>query len=188
MDKSWVSLLRSYKSILLVSILVIVSFAVSYAYFRSLNPLNVTRAKTISWPLEFYIELNKTTFVQHENVSILVGLRNASNETVNATWFQNSVSHSQWMFFDFFVMDENGTAVFSYYGTHGRTDGTWERTLTPGQQLTVIYPWSTRDLGDALVPKGNYFVKALTRQIRLTVGNNSTFITLETPTISIVIS
>ena len=92
------------------------------------------------------------------------------------------------MFFDFFVMDENGTAVFSYYGTHGRTDGTWERTLTPGQQLIVTFSWLTEDNHFALVPKGDYFVRASTRNFKLALASNSTNITLETPTISIVIS
>lgn len=159
----------------------------AYSYYVKLQTQAGPRVSVLSPPLEFWIELDKAAFLQGENVSIRVGLRNASNETVNATWFQNSVSNRQWVFFDFSVMDENGTVVFSYYGTHGRTDGTWERTLTPRQQLIVTFSWLTEDENYALVPKGDYSVRASTRNFELALGSNSTYITLETPTISIAV-
>ena len=184
-DNPRVSFLRIHRAILLVSTLLVAAVAVS-VYFGSFKP-RATRASIVSSPLEFSIELNKTTFLQGENVSALVGLKNTGNETIDIMWGSYSVENGQCMYFDFSVADENNTVVYDWYYIHGRAAAVRHKTLMPGEQLIVVYPWFTRDLNDVLVPKGNYFVKALTRPIWLTVGNSSTSLALETPTISITI-
>jgi len=176
---------RIHRPILLVSVLLVASIAVS-VYFGSFKP-RATRASIVSSPLEFSIELNKTDFQQGENVSMLVGLKNTSNETIDIEWSSYNVENGQRMYFDFSVTDENNTVVYDWYYIHGRAAAVKHKTLMPEEQLIVVYPWFTRDLNDVLVPKGNYFVKALTRPIDLTVGNSSTSLALETPTISIAI-
>jgi hypothetical protein len=182
-------LLHPKRVLLLASVLVSILIVVgAYAYYAGLETKAGPRVSVLSPPLEFWIQLDKTTFLQGENVSMLVGLKNTGNETIDIMWGSYNVENGQCMYFDFSVIDENNTVVYAWYRMHGRAGAVKHKTLMPGEQLIVIYPWFTSDLNDVLVPKGNYFMKALTRPIRLTVGNSSTSIALETPTISIEVS
>ena len=80
-NNSWVSLLRSHKSILLVSVLLIASFAIS-VYFASLPPRTGPQVSITSFPVELSFGLDKTEYASGENITIEFYVRNISNATL----------------------------------------------------------------------------------------------------------
>ncbi len=80
-ESRWVLLLRSHKSILLVSVLLIASFAMS-VYFAFLPPRTGPQVSITSFPVELSFGLDKTEYVSGENVTIEFYVRNISNATL----------------------------------------------------------------------------------------------------------
>ncbi len=80
-NNSWVLLLGSHKSILLVSVLLIASFAIS-VYFASLPPRTGPQVSVTSFPVELSFGLDKTEYVSGENITIEFYVRNISNATL----------------------------------------------------------------------------------------------------------
>jgi hypothetical protein len=179
------------RRILVITLLVIVVLcAGTYAYWTFLPPQQGPRAATLSSPLELSIQLDKCEYQQGENVTITISLKNVGNETITVSWPSYSCSDGVDMYFDFIVMDGNGTKVSQWYYGRGLLASVLTRTLDPGQQLTNVYTWM-QDTGwpdFAQVPKGTYSVKGLSRGFDLTVGTQLTSMELETPTITFIIT
>lgn len=190
MNNPWVSLLRSHKSIVLVLIFVVASFAVSYAYFRSLIPLKITRAKTVSWPLEFSIELDKTDFERGENVSVRVSLKNISNRTVTLKWGKYYSPADQTICFDFHVFDVNNSLIYRWSQLQGALLSWKTIVLNASQQWTNYFCWYQQfDYPQDLVkvPAGIYSIVGLTNGAGLTTDNETRGVELETPSLTFTI-
>ena len=174
-----------------VLILAVVSGVAAYAYLQLLKPQAGPRATITSPPIEFSMEMDKTEFTQGENVTIRLSLKNIGNETIGLRWADFYPYMDEVMYFDFIIADENNTQVYQWTREHGSLQAVLIRTLNHSEQLISIYPWYQRygylDGGEAQVPKGTYYVKGLTRKVGLTVGDQTSVITLETPTITIIV-
>lgn len=76
---------HSRRTILLVTVLIVILVSSIYAYYRSSSPQSGPRTSITSWPLELSIQLDKTDYIERENISITFSLTNLSNETVVIT-------------------------------------------------------------------------------------------------------
>ena len=182
---------RIHRPILLVSVLLVASIAVS-AYFGSLKP-KATRATVASGLLEFSIELDKTEFIQQgERVNITFSLINTSNKTIKLDWSSFFIAFDQTFYFDFYIMDANGTRIYQWSYGHGRYMGNSSVVLNPSERVTSLNKWpqvyGEHSGYDGIVPKGTYSVAGCTRWIMLTIDGQVTEAKLETPTLSFTIT
>lgn len=188
-DDQKLSFLRVHRAILLVSALLIASIAVSI-YFGSLKP-RATRATVVSDLLEFSIELNKTEFVQQgEAVNVTFSLINTGNKTITIRWSSFYLAFSQTLYFDFYIIDGDGTRIYQWSHGHGALMAIKNVVVNPGERVTNFYKWPQVYSGligyDAIVPKGTYSVVGLTRGITLK-ADSQTGVALETPSITFTI-
>jgi hypothetical protein len=185
---------RPRKVGLLAAVLVIVLVVSSYAYMASLQPQEGPLVSVISPPLEFSMQLNKTEFLLGEDVMVRLSLKNIGNETIGLSWADFRGYEDVLMYFDFIVTDSNNTVVFQYSKVYGALFLVLDRTLNPGEQLVSAVPWIQITVhpqevpSHQQVPAGTYNVRGLSRKMGLTVGNQTTIITLETPTITFTIT
>jgi hypothetical protein len=145
-------------------------------------------------PSELWLELGKTAFVQGENVSVQLGLKNISNETVTAVWadfgiyyppaYKDNVPPGKTALLDFLVFDENGTKVFQLVTL--RYFSVVYQTFAPGEELTFAFDWNMRNfLTYELVPKGTYSAMASSRDIGI---GRSVSVRLDTQTMNVEIT
>lgn len=175
---------------LLVTILVVVLVSSIYAvYYVTLPPGQGPEASLLSPTLGLRLQLDEASFSKGETVNVLISLRNVGNESVTVKWSSYS-SELDWtpMYFDFSVVDENGTIIYQWGKTHAWYGSFLVKDLLPGEQLTSHCPWEMRDIDEIPAASGTYFVRALSRKLTLTVGEDSSVVTLETPSIAILIS
>ena len=189
-DSSKVSFLTVNRSIILVSILLVASIAVSI-YFGSFKPKAI-RASIVSSPLVFSIELNKAEFIQQgERVNITFSLINTSNKTLTLEWSSFFVAFDQRFYFDFYIVDANGTRIYQMSRGYGRGMANASEVVGIGERLTNFYEWpqvySGRTGYDAIVPKGTYSVVGLTRGMTISVDSQRSGIMLETPSVTFTI-
>ena len=159
-----------------------------YAYLVSLPPQRGPRVFVTSPPLEFIMELEKAEFQQGENVTIRLSVKNVGNKTIMLTWSDFNLYYDAVMYFDFYITDANDTLIYEWYRRHGALQMLLEETLNPNEELISVYPWfQTTDYPVTQVPPGTYNIRGSTRQLALTVDDQTSVITLETPTIAITI-
>jgi len=176
---------------LLVTIVVAIVATSAFAFWLSPPHKSGPKASTVSQPLEFTIELDKTEFQQGEDVTVRLSLRNISNETITVAWPNYHIYEGMVMYFNFNVLDENGTVVYAWKMNYGYAQAFITRPLEPNEEITNAYPWhqlTDLALGSGQVPEGSYSVRGLSRLFELTVGNQKTKMTLETPTIAFTIT
>ena len=186
-SKNWIK--TNFSKVLLVTLIVIVvSVASVYAYLEFLLPQSGPRVTILSQPLEFSMEMDKTEFRQGENITIRLSVKNVGNQTITLRWSSFYLHYDVVLYFDFYVLDMNNTVVFQWSKIYGRFPAVREKTLTPGEQLINVYVWGQWSELEGQVPKGVYSVRGLTRQVALIVGDQTSTITLETPTITFTIT
>jgi len=183
MVDKWLFLRNPRRTVLLVAILVVILVSSIYAYYWSVSPKEGPRVSVLSPPLELWLQLDKTTYVQGENISVSVGVKNTSNETITVTWTSYSLYDGKRALLDFIVSDDNGTDVFQLCGL--LLGSTVSRTLSPEEELTFSFEWNMKMNKNVatydVLPKGSYCGKTSTRYMKL---NDSSHLTLETQTIS----
>ena len=190
-DSPKASFLRIHRAASLVSVLLVASIAVS-VYFVSFKP-KATRASIVSDSLVFSIELDKTEFIQQEErVNIAsFSLTNTSNETVKLQWSSFYIGFNQTLYFDYYILDANGTHVYKWSYWSGAFMSPRTVILNPNEQLTNLYRWPQvydRHIGlEAIVPRGTYSIAGLTRGITLTSESQTSHLLLETPSITFTI-
>lgn len=175
---------------MLVSVLLIASITVS-VYFGSFKQ-KATRASIVSDSLVFSIELDKTEFIQQEErVNITFSLTNTSNETVKLQWSSFYIGFNQTLYFDYYILDANGTHVYKWSYWSGAFMSSRAVVLKPNEQLTNTYRWPQvydwRIGLEAIVPRGTYSIAGLTRGITLTSESKKSHLLLETPSITFTI-
>jgi len=173
---------HSRKMILIVTILVIILVSSSiYAYYWSLPPHVGPRVTLVSPPLEFSLQLEKTTFVTGENISVSISLRNISNQTVTLRWSEYGTGDSgpegyfassvfpadspKRAVLDFSVLDENNTLIYGLIGR--RNQAVVSRMLTAGEVVTQTFVWNQlvvdfQEYTYVPIPSGLYYMKAST--------------------------
>jgi len=189
-DNHKVSFVRIHRATLLVSVLLIASITVS-VYFGSFKP-KATKASIVSDSLVFSIELDKTEFVQQEEkVNITFSMTNTSNEMVKLQWSSFYIGFNQTLYFDYYILDANGTHVYKWSYWSAAFLDSKTMILKPNEQLTNTYRWPQvydRHIGlEAIVPRGTYSIAGLTRGITLTSESQNSHLRLETPSITFTI-
>ena len=191
---SFKNLLNSrFKKAAITAILLIAIFSIgTYAYLASLPPQEGPKVTVTSSPLQFSMQLDKTDYSLGENISITISLKNIGSENVTIKWPSYREFYGVFWYFDFIIMDQNGTKIDQWGDVYGLLEAVLKRTLAPGDQLTTVYTWTQRISYTAVqVPKGIYSIKALSREFGLAIGNQtmaSLPISLETPTITFTIT
>lgn len=178
-----------FKHPLRVALLVIIVIAMvavgTFAYWLSPPHISGPKTSIVSFPLEFAIELDKGEFQQGENVTIRLSLKNISNETIKVTYGSWSGS----MYFDFHILDENGIVIYAFTHNYAYYQSVVAKMIGPSKELTSICIWhQVKDYSASQVPRGSYAVKGLSRLFRLTAGDQTIEMTLETPTIAFTIT
>lgn len=188
------SLLASHprKVVLLAAAIAAILATSAYAYMTSLPPHEGPLVSITSPPLEFSMRMNKTEFVQGENVTIRLSLKNISNKTITLTWPDCYAAGGKYIpVFDFRITDVNGTLVYQF-AQSGSSSLAMEltETLNPGDQMGFTFVWYQRTgyPESAQVSKGTYCVRGSTGPMGLTVDGQASGITLETPTIAFAIT
>ncbi len=187
-DNPKVSFLRIHRSVLLVSVLLVTSIAVSL-YFGSFKP-KATRATTISWPFEFSLNIAKDSFQQGEYIPINLTLRNISNKTTTVVWSSYFFIEGNFLPFDVLFTDSNDTYVYQVSKVHGHLASFVSRTLEPDAQLVatfVWHQWADRRPQRPLAQKGTYFVKGFSRNMEVTTDGAKQIMQLQTPAINFTI-
>ena len=174
--------------------LIFASIISSSVYLASLSARTAPRRSiTISWPLEFSLNIAKDSFQQGENTTLSVSARNISNKTITLEWGSYGRGWHEKIYFDFYIIDANGTAVYQWFYEHGRKLSTCDKTLNAGEQLTNSFSWqqlynpSQDTFSRVPVPKGTYSVFGHTRIMGLTIDNQTRGIELETPRLTFTI-
>lgn len=183
---------RSRRAVLLVVVLAAVSILGAYAYEASLPSHEGPRASIVSPPVEFSVEMNKPDFALGENVTVSLSVKNTSNSTIQLNWGSYSGSDGRPMHFDFCITDINDTVIYQFGRWHMWLAVKVSKVLKPGEQLTSVFIWWQRGgsepSSEVPVPKGTYFLRGLTRRVRLAVDGQTTEIELETPTITFTVT
>jgi len=135
------------------------------------------------------MKLDKAEYKLGENVTIRLSVKNIDNKTITLTWYEYYMYDNALMYFDFYIIDANGTLVYQWTKDHAALQAVLKRTLSPGEQLTSVYPWYQLNgyPNEAQVPAGTYTVRGSTRKVGLTVEDQTAAITLETPTVTFII-
>jgi len=192
------SFFHSRRVILIVTavlVIILVSSSI-YAYYWSLPPHTGPRVSLVSPPLEFSLQLEKTTFARGENISISISLRNISNRTVTMSWLGYGATDAgslrdgyvvssvfpagtpKRLVLDFLVSDENGTVIGELIN---RVESSVvSLTLAAGETATQTFLWYT---SIDLIPSGLYYLKATTSSMY--VNEWPSFEQLETSSITI---
>jgi hypothetical protein len=136
--------------------------------------------------------LNKTEFIQRgENVTVSFSLTNTSNKTITLLWGSYYSEWGQRIYFDYYIVNANGTKVYQYSHERGYLASTVEKVLNPGDQIANFYNWyqiCADPSGDyAIAPKGTYSIAGSTRSMVLTADGLSRGIKLETPVLDFTI-
>jgi len=194
MDNPKSSFLRSWKSVFLVSVHVVVLVLASYALFSNLpRKTALSRVVVVSQSLEFSMELNKTTFVQGEDIFVDLHLKNVGNETVFLSWGSGIAvgdeQLNQHMHFDFLVVDASNLTMHRDRFYKGQVLNEY---LNPREELVNLYIWHSWEQtvypSGPKIPKGVYFVKGLTRPMSVGTSHGWIEMSLETPPIGIVVT
>ncbi len=199
-DNSKVSFLRVHRSVLLVSVLLVTSIAVSL-YFGSFKS-KATRSTMISYPIELSCALEKASVGLKENLTVEFTLRNVSNQTITLrkpyTWPITSIYYSRYYsttygganitqppknvssLFHFGVAFacSNGTMIFE--AIHGILPASYVISLGPNGYIeqTMLL-----DIGLDNLQAGNYEVRAIFDYML----DNYSLIALETPSITVTV-
>jgi len=184
-DKQIVPAHRRRTVLTVATVTAILILSSIYAYYQSLPPQTGPRASIISDPLEFSIELDKSEYFDNENASVRMVVTNVSNLTVVLTWGGARFWGDKEAFFDYSIFDQNGTEVFRRFRGVGVEAVILSKTLSPGEQLPDEHVW-TQTTGYPefeRFPKGTYSIRASTGEFFLKVGDQESFLTLETPSI-----
>ena len=181
---------------LLVTIVVAIVATSAFAFWLSPQSRSGPAASTVSPPLEFAIELDKTEFQLGENITVRLSMKNIGNNTISVVW----PNHYGGVL-DFLITDENGT--------YADGNGTYVYQLTDNTGAWAMEKWITLDAGEDFVntfvweqnyysasanryfavSAGDYFVKGLSRQFRLNAeGQTIKGMTLETPAVAFTIT
>ncbi len=191
---------RARKAAFLVAVIVGALAATVYAYYVSLPPPAGPRVSITSPPLEFSIELNKAEFLQAENITMIFTLKNISNETLkiergstlyfNPSGLTESVGVSavsdepldRFFFFGYSFVHSNGTEVLRI--ARGELGIIYTFLMMPSGYLkqTVFWDYFNRKFP---LPSGIYQIRGIIYEI--SVNDVWPVITLETPTITIII-
>lgn len=179
------------RTLLLVSVLIVALVVATFAYLTSLPPRIGPRASIVSGAIEFSIEMDKTDFQQDENITVTLSLTNTSNKTITLSWGSYYGGWGQRIYFDFHIIDANGTRIYEWSREHGALMAYTSMVVNPGERVTNFYYWyqvySGRIGYDAIVPKGTYSVVGLTRWMILTVDSQTSQVNLATPSVTFTI-
>lgn len=124
-----------------------------------------TRAIVRSWPLEFSISIDRTSYEQSPYYEVLINLtlRNISNCTVWAFWGSYTSPNNP---FDILIIDSNDTTIYQLTKYLFRYGSTFEITLKPNDRHDCFHWWKQYWIIGAdsrvLVQKGTYHIKANT--------------------------
>jgi len=197
--KLFVSHLR--KVVFLIAVIVVALAATVYAYFLSL-PQAGPRVSITSPPLEFSLELNKAEYQYGENITIVLCLRNISNQTItvgkSSMWiidpsygvltteadganFPEGEQHylSRLFHFGFSITHQNGTVIFKEY--IGPAQMTYDFTIEHGGYIKQTFIWvNPLPTVSYHIPRGIFQIRGIFKAGIVGVGS----ITLETPTIT----
>jgi len=177
--------------LLLGSILIVALVVATFAYLTSLPPRIGPQASIVSSPIEFSIEMEKTDFQQGENINVTLSLTNTSNKTITLLWGSYYAEWGQRIYFDYYIVNANGTKVYQYSHERGYLASTVEKVLNPGDQIANFYNWyqicADPSGNYAIAPKGTYSVVGLTRRILITVDGKANGVSLATPSIDFTI-
>ena len=177
-------------------IIVLLVSGIYAVYYWSPRPQRGPRAATVSPPLEFAIEIDKTEYQRSENVSVLLTLTNISNETISVSWASHyiglrkptngSLSYS--------ILYTNGTAAFNWSERLARAQEYLEVTLKAGDSIVAVFIWEqyvrTQEgpLPYMKAPNATYGVRGYTDEMGLTMYGETSSVALETPTINFAIA
>jgi hypothetical protein len=189
MSNSKRSIFPHPKRVLLLASILIAALAVAtFAYLTSLPPRIGPRASIISNPIEFSIEMDKTDFQQGEAVNVTFSLINTGNKTITIRWSSFYLAFSQTLYFDFYIIDADGTRIYQWSHGHGALMAIKNVVVNPGERVTNFYKWPQVYSGligyDAIVPKGTYSVVGLTRGMMIYVDSEKSDVILATPSIT----
>ena len=199
-DNPKVSFLRIHRSILLVSLLLVTSIAVSL-YFGSFKS-RATQSTTISYPIELSCALENASVGLKENLTVEFTLRNVSNQTITlkkpymwpttsihsryysttyggANITQPSRNVSSLFHFGVAFACSNGTIIFE--AIHGILTASYLISLEPNGYIeqTMLL-----DIGLDNLQAGNYEIRAIFDYYAPGVhGLNA----LETPSITVTV-
>jgi hypothetical protein len=158
-------------AILLITLVIVSVAASAYGYFLSLPSVGGTRVSSlILQPLRLSMELNKTEFQQGENITVEFCLENLGNKNLtivvtNRLLYQRRPPP---ILFDFDIVAENGTTVYTFSEDRIWFPDVYEYTIVPGENLTQTYIWdqtipdhSGKTMGFKASP-GSYSVRGVT--------------------------
>jgi len=169
------------------------------AFSVALIPAPKHMAFVENYPLWASIELEKQEFNAGENVTATCKLKNIGNEAITIHFSQEmreldesgGVPHSYRVYFNLVVTDTEGNTVFSWQINRGATGNIVSISVGPGEELSNTFMWNqkTKDVGGLgeQVPPGTYLVKAKVAPRALLWINDGPWITLETPSILLVV-
>lgn len=180
--------------IVLLHIIPVVSLTFgSSIYLASMSARTApTRAIVRSWPFEFSISIDKTSYEQspYNEVLINLTLRNISNSAVWAFWSSYTLGKNP---FDILIIDSNGTTIYQLTRYLFRYGSTFEITLKPNDRHDCFHTWKQYWIIGAnspvLVQKGTHYIKASTYGPQLVKidGVEQQITQLETPPLSFTI-
>jgi len=149
-----------------------------------------TRAIVRSWPLEFSISIDRTSYEQSPYYEVLINLtlRNISNSTVWAYWSTYAFANCP---FDILIIDSNGTTTYRLTKYVFRYGSSFEITLRPNDRHDCFHWWKQYWIIGAnshVVQKGTYYIKANTCGAHVKIDGVEQQITqLETPPLGFII-
>jgi hypothetical protein len=179
--------------VILSAILIIASILSSSIYLAFLSAQTAPRrAITLSWPFEFSINIDTSSFqrgVYGDNVSITLTLRNISNKTTEVAWYSYFLTRNDILPFNVRITYENDSYVFEVAKVFGQLGASLSKTLEPDAQLVATFVWHQWwDTPERpLVQKGTYYAKGLTRNMEVTMDGLKQTMQLQTPAMSFTI-
>ena len=178
--------------LLLGSVIIIAVVVATSAYINSLRPVIGPQASIVSDPVEFSIGLNKTDFEQGEKVTVSLSLTNTSNKTITLLWGSYYSEWGQRIYFDYYIVNANGTKIYQYSYHRYALGATDEKVLKSGDQVVNFYDWYQIYMDpsghDVIAPKDTYSIVGLTRRVLLTVDGKANGVSLATPSIDFTIN
>jgi hypothetical protein len=164
--------------------LVVAMFAAT-VYRAMLLPRGGPKVTTVSLPLEFSMQLERTEFQQDKVINVSLTLRNISNSTLVLEWHNGCI-------FDLVVDDSNRTRVWDWQSFHAYPEAVFGKTLSSGESLSYYYwwfqtvPWegAVGPYPAGQVPKGTCFIKGALFPFMLTAEGHIAPESVETPAIT----
>jgi len=183
-----------------VLILAVVSGVAVYAYLGLLTPQAGPRVIITSPPIDFSMELDKAEYKYGKNITIVLSLRNISNQTITMH------KRSRWPYwrghpvgpvvftefygvspedenearglihFGFSITHQNGTVIFRQY--EGPLAATYDIDIYTGGYIKQTWIW------DLPLPKATYQIRGI---LSCDVPGAFQHSTLETPSITFIV-